>query len=134
MGTFEIKLICKLLKLVSVVIIHQKINVPVLIWIPQNISEISLIIFVYSSACQIFRVDTPITSTLRRRRWGGRCKNEMLSDVGGGGLASVLDIQSFFIKENWICATTRHHAQQNVDIYWQEIFLLTLTSDSGAIL
>ena len=29
-------------------------------------------------------------------------KNEVLSDVGGGGLASVLDVQSlfFFIKEN----------------------------------
>ena len=26
-------------------------------------------------------------------------------------LASVLDVQSFFfIKENWICAMTRHHA------------------------
>ena len=39
----------------------------------------------------------------------------MLPDVGGGGLTSVLDVQSlfFFIKENWICATTRHHAEPN---------------------
>ena len=26
---------------------------------------------------------------------GGLGKNEMLSDIGGGGLASVLDVQSF---------------------------------------
>ena len=40
-----------------------------------------------------------MTSTLRRRgEWGG--KNEMLSDVGVGRLASVLDVQLFFIKEN----------------------------------
>ena len=33
----------------------------------------------------------------------------MLSDVGGGRLASILDIQSFFfIKENWICAMIKH--------------------------
>ena len=35
----------------------------------------------------------------------------MLSDVGGGGwgLASVLDVQSFFfIKEDWICAMSKH--------------------------
>ena len=54
----------------------------------------------------------------------------MLSDVEGVGGASVL----FYIKENWICAMTRHHADQNIKYYWQEIFLLTLTSDSGAIL
>ena len=35
----------------------------------------------------------------------------MLSDLGGGGLASALDVQSFFIKENWICAMTRNHAE-----------------------
>ena len=36
----------------------------------------------------------------------------MLSDVGGGGLSGVLNIQSLFlfIKENWICTMTRHHA------------------------
>ena len=41
-----------------------------------------------------------------------RNKNEMLWDVGDGGLVSVLDVQSlfFFIKENWILAMTRHHA------------------------
>ena len=34
----------------------------------------------------------------------------MLSDVGGGGLASNLDIQSLFFynKENLICVMTRH--------------------------
>ena len=48
----------------------------------------------------------------------------MLSDVrsrgegGGGGVASVLDVQSFFffIKENWICAMTRYHAESNINI------------------
>ena len=41
----------------------------------------------------------------------------MLLDVGGGGLASVLDVQSlfFFIKENWICVMTRHHAESNIE-------------------
>ena len=39
----------------------------------------------------------------------------MLADVGGVRFASVLDVQSplslfFFIKENWICAMTGHHA------------------------
>ena len=40
----------------------------------------------------------------------------MLFDIGGGGgIASVLDIQSlfFFVKENWICAMNRHHAESN---------------------
>ena len=38
----------------------------------------------------------------------------MLSDVEGGGIASVLDVQSFFffIKENWICAMIRHRANK----------------------
>ena len=36
----------------------------------------------------------------------------------GGGGARVLDVQSlfFFIKENWICATTRQHAESNINI------------------
>ena len=35
----------------------------------------------------------------------------MLLDVGGGRLASALDVQPFFfIKENWICTMTRYHA------------------------
>ena len=51
-------------------------------------------------------------------RGGG--KNEMLSDVlgRGWGLVSVLDVQSFFfiIKENLICAMTRHHAEPNINM------------------
>ena len=45
------------------------------------------------------RGDAHVTSTLR---WGGteweikNDKNEMSPDVGGGGLASVLDVQSLF--------------------------------------
>ena len=43
----------------------------------------------------------------------------MLSDVGGGWLVIVLDMQSlfyFFKKENWICAMTRNHAEPNIKI------------------
>ena len=49
---------------------------------------------------------------------GGFWKNEMLSDVGGGGLASVLDVQClfFFIKVNWMCAMTKHHAGPNINM------------------
>ena len=44
----------------------------------------------------------------------GQGKNKMLSDVGGGRLASVLEVQIFFfIKENWISAMTRHHDEPN---------------------
>ena len=36
---------------------------------------------------------------------------------GGRGLASVLDIQSFFfIKESWFRAVTRHYAEPNINI------------------
>ena len=39
-------------------------------------------------------------------------KMKCYRSFGGGGLASVLDVQSFFffIKGNWICAMTTHHA------------------------
>ena len=44
----------------------------------------------------------------------GEGKNEMLSDVRWWGIAGVLHVQSFFfIKENWICAITIHHAEPN---------------------
>ena len=69
----------------------------------------------------------------------------MLSDVWGIGVSEFSGRPIFiivFIKENWICAMTRHHAEPNINIlltrnlhyYWQEIFILTLTSDSEAIL
>ena len=38
----------------------------------------------------VIRGDTHMSSTLKEG------KSEILSDVGGGGLASVLDVQSFF--------------------------------------
>ena len=47
----------------------------------------------------------------------------------GGGLASVLDVQSFFIYLRKL--SLRH--DQILCYYWQEIFLLNLTSDSEAI-
>ena len=57
----------------------------------------------------------------------------MLPDVGGWGLASVLDVQSlfFYIKENSIWAMTRGHANH---ILLTRYLPLTLTSDSVVIL
>ena len=41
----------------------------------------------------------------------------MLSDVGSGGLASVLSAQSsFFIKGNWIYTVTRDHVERYINI------------------
>ena len=34
----------------------------------------------------------------------------------GAAVASFLDMQSFFIKGNWICAITRHNAEPNIII------------------
>ena len=52
---------------------------------------------------------------------GGRVgvdKNEMLSDVWGWGIRECSGVQFlfFFIKENWICAMTKQHAQPNINI------------------
>ena len=49
---------------------------------------------------------------------GGSGKKEMLSDVGGWGVreCSGSPVFIFFIKENWICAVTRHHAESNIYI------------------
>ena len=50
---------------------------------------------------------------------GEGCKVKMrcFRTYGVGGLASVLDVQSFFfIKENWISTMTRHHAEPNINI------------------
>ena len=57
-----------------------------------------------------------MTSTLRGKVVGGGYdKNEMLSDLVGGELASVLEVH-FFMKEGWICAIKRYHIKPNVDI------------------
>ena len=43
----------------------------------------------------------------------------MFSDVGGGlGGYRVYWTSNlyFFIKENWICVVTRHHAEPNINI------------------
>ena len=54
-----------------------------------------------------------MTSTLRGL--GGLGKNETLLDVGGWRVSkcSGRPVFIFFIKENWICAMTRHHAEPN---------------------
>ena len=57
-----------------------------------------------------------MTSTLRGKMVGGGYdKNEMLSDLVGGGLASVLEVH-LFMKGDWICAIRRYHTKPNVDI------------------
>ena len=34
------------------------------------------------------------------------------------GLESVLDVKSiFFVKENWICDMTRHHAERSINMF-----------------
>ena len=75
--------------------------------------------------------DTHVTYTLRGMGMGGG-KNEMLSDVGGEGLASILDVQSLFFSLKKIGFAAWPDIM--LIYYWQEIFLLTLTSDSEAIL
>ena len=49
----------------------------------------------------------------------------MLSDVGGAGLTGR-PIFTFFIKENWICAVTRLHAEPNINM----LLTRNLPSDS----
>ena len=57
-----------------------------------------------------------MTSTLRGKMVGGGYdKNEMLSDLVGGGLASVLEVH-LFMKGDWICAIRRYHTKTNVDV------------------
>ena len=60
----------------------------------------------------------------------------MLSDVGGGELVSVLDVQSssFLLKKIGFAPWPDIMLKQTLTYYWQEIFLLTLTSDNEAIL
>ena len=47
----------------------------------------------YMVSRKMLRGDTNMTSTLRGV---GKKKNEILSGLGGGGLTSVLDVQSLF--------------------------------------
>ena len=75
---------------------------------------------------------------VRRGVGGGRLRqNKMSSDVRDEGLASILDVQSFFfIKENWVCAMSRHHDEPNINIFnmlLTRYLFLTVTSDSEAI-
>ena len=56
----------------------------------------------------------------------------MSSDVGSGGLAIVLDVQSwvFLLKKIGFAQWPDTMLNQKLMYYWQEIFLLTLTSDT----
>ena len=65
---------------------------------------------------------------------GGYVKNEMLLDVGGEGVASVLDFQSLFFLLKKIGFSPWPGIMLSETIYyWQEIFLLTPVSGSEAI-
>ena len=57
----------------------------------------------------------------------------MLSNVGVRRSASVLDVKSLFFLSKKIRFMPRPDIMLII-YYWQEIFLLTLTSDSEAIL
>ena len=96
----------------------------------------SLLSLAYSEAHQIskmerfakiIRGDTHMTSTFK---WGGRLRQKWdIIGCRGWGVASIMDVQSlfFFIKENWICAMTRHHAESNINI----LLTRNLPTDSG---
>ena len=76
-------------------------------------------------------------STLRKGRWGARQKWDWdVIGCSGWGLASVLDVQSLFflLKKIGFAPWSDIILSQTLIYYWQEIFLLTLTSDSKAIL
>ena len=51
-------------------------------------------------------------------RWRAKAKIRFYRTQEGGELASALEVQSLFsfIKKNWICAMTRHHAEPNINI------------------
>ena len=61
-----------------------------------------------------------MTSTLRGvGRWGLRQKWYVIERKGAGDGVSECSrrpIFIFFIKENWICAMTRHHAEPSINI------------------
>ena len=60
-----------------------------------------------------------MTSTLRG--WRVKAEIEMLSDqeVGVGGVRKCCGrkVFIFFVKENWICDMTRHHAERSINMF-----------------
>ena len=58
-----------------------------------------------------------MTSTFRGGG-GLRQKQNVLGRRGGGCVSecSGRPIFIYFIKENWVCAMTRHHAEPNINI------------------
>ena len=80
------------------------------------------------------RGDTHMTSTFRG---AGKCKAKMrcyrTNGVGGLQVSWTSNLRFFFIKENWICAMTRYHAEPNINILLTKTFLLNLTSESEVI-
>ena len=65
----------------------------------------------------VLRGDTHMTSTLGGGRGGLRQKWDVIGRRGIGGLVSILDVKFVFVfvKENWICAMSRHHAEANIN-------------------
>ena len=99
-------------------------NISVFFRLPQNVflefAVFRLLPFIQNIHNYIICGDTHMTFTLRGVGYKAkaRCYRRL-----GLGLASVLDVQSFFIKDNRIFALTRRVK------HWQEIFLLTLESE-----
>ena len=60
-----------------------------------------------------------MTPTLRGWGWGVKVKMKCYRTLGMGGSRVFWTSNLyffFFIKENWICAVTRHHAEPNINI------------------
>ena len=85
---------------------------------------------------QLLHIDVMLSSNIRSGEGGGLGgKNEMLSDVRGQGIVSVVDVQSLFFSLKKIGFGPWPHLMlsQTFIYHWQEIFLLALMSDSEVI-
>ena len=62
-------------------------------------------------------------------------KNEMLLYIIGWGVSECpgRPIFIFLIKENWVCAMTRNHAESNINILSRRNLPIDSVSDSEAI-
>ena len=80
----------------------------------------------------------PVISKTDHLCMGGVDKNEMWSDVGrwgdgGGSEFPWRPIFIFFIKENWVCAITRHYVELHINILLTRNLPIESVSDSETI-